>query len=98
MPIEITEIDANDNLVSAASWSQAIAGLNTTLAASPSCHVSGIFAFMAGPPTGNSDADSSGWFTLFRGDGSPNVVGLAYLDSMHRAVSHIATRRKALCA
>jgi len=97
VPIEITEIDANDNLVSAASWSQAIAGLDTTLAASPSCHVSSIFAYMAGPPTGNSGADAGGWFTLFQGDGSLNAVGLAYLDSMHRAVSHIATRRKSLC-
>ena len=70
--------------------------LNTTLAASPSCHVSGIFAYMAGPP-GDSDADAGGWFTLFQGDGSLNAVGLAYLDSMHRAVSHIATRRKSLC-
>jgi hypothetical protein len=62
--------------------------LNTTLAASPSCHVSGIFAYMAGPP-GDSDADAGGWFTLFQGDGTLNAAGLAYLDfDASRRVAH----------
>ena len=88
VPIDITEMDANDQQTSMASWTHAMARLGTTLAASPGCEVSRVFAFMAGPPVGNTDADSSGWFTLFGENGTLDAVGLAYVDSMRRALSY----------
>ena len=88
VPIDITEMDANDQLTSVASWSRVMARLGTTLAASPGCDVSRVFAFMAGPPVGNTGADSSGWFTLLGENGTLDPVGLAYVDSMRRALSY----------
>ena len=88
VPIDITEMDANDHQTSMASWSQAMARLGTTLAASPGCKVSRVFAYMGAPPIGNTDADSYGWFTLFGQDGTLDAVGLAYVASMHRALSY----------
>jgi hypothetical protein len=60
VPIDITETAANDHLTSVASWTHAMARLGTTLAASPGCEVSRVLAYMAGPPIGNTNADSSG--------------------------------------
>jgi len=88
VPIDITEVDANDHFTSLASWSHVVARLGTTLAASPGCKVRRVFAYMGGPPVGSTDADSSGWFTLFGASGSVDAVGLAYVDSMRRALSY----------
>jgi hypothetical protein len=88
VPIEITEFDANDNVTSLRSWTHVIARLGTTLAASPRCDVTRVFAFMAGPPVGAGNADSIGWFTLFGGDGTLDAAGHAYVDSMHRALTY----------
>ena len=97
VPLDITEMDANDHLTSVASWSHVMARLGTTLATSPGCKVNRVFAFMAGPPIGNTDADSSGWFTLVGEGGTLDAVGLAYVESMRRALSYTGAHGT-LCA
>jgi hypothetical protein len=97
VPIDITEMDANDHVTSMASWTHAMARLGTTLAASPGCEVSRVFAYMGAPPIGATDADSSGWFTLFGEHGTLDAVGLAYVGSMHRALSYTGAHGT-LCA
>ena len=97
VPIDITEMDANDHQTAMASWSHAMARLGTTLAASPGCRVSRVFAYMGAPPIGSTDADSNGWFTLFGQTGTLDAVGLAYVGSMHRALSY-AGAHGTLCA
>jgi hypothetical protein len=96
VPIEITEIDANDNLVSAASWSQAIAA---SIQPSPRHRAATSAASSRtwpGPPATRMPTPAAGSrfsreTALSTPPASPTLI------SMHRAVSHIATRRKSLC-
>jgi hypothetical protein len=96
VPIEVTEIDSNHAFSSPADWTATLTRISTELAGG-SCGVLRFMVYMANPEqTQGQDFDSSGWYTLFRSDGSLSTPGQAYLSTV-QSLSRAPAPADSLC-
>jgi hypothetical protein len=96
VPIEVTEIDSNHAFNAPSEWTATLTRISTELAGG-SCGVLRFMVYMANPEQAQGqDFDNSGWYTLFRSDGSLSAPGQAYLSTV-QSLSRAPAPADSLC-